>query len=694
MPIKTRISVGADAAQIKASLAEFEKYRAALAKMYGDAALKAPHIATASAAGGDLLKFIDLDAASRSQSTFAAGSSKAARAFHSLHTGILRLVERQSQSSAMSGLMPGGMRGLQGIGVMAGPIGVIATTLIGLGVAAGVAGIAAFRGLASGAAGVTDRRRFAMGIGSGYGEVAGFGLDFARFGADQGTLGAVAGGLYDVTSPQRIGLMTAGVTGGKDAVETAVELIRKIPEMLKGVDGGAVGPVAKSMGLLDILDLPTIVRLKNHPEEIEDQVKKFQGDKITLDMSAKATEAWASFTAELDRDGLKIEAVLGKSLVGLTPGLTHLSEEMVDIVGELIKSDALKNGLKGAESGLERLGGYLGSDKFKRDEDRFLSGLAALEPYGPKLGKIIMLGYNLSTISDEVLNGLLAAAQGNGAALRAWLIKKFGLHYLMTGANNLVGEVVGTVEGSLKSTAKYVFGDGGPDAPGLTGTGAPSIRYGTGRGQSHQPSAVIDSTTGRPVPSGGGSGWNASAGDIPPDLLAQVQKENPHLTPGQCVELVQSMMHVGNVHDWRRGLSEKDSPAGAALATFGVHGDSDRYAYGGSGTPGIGRGHAVKLVKKYPDGSFDAISQDIGHSPHLIHIPNTGKGGEGDASSYFQINDPFGRPAGDNAKLPAGPPRASTGAHAGHILNHMAPPPPKPVTIQDHSGGMVQFSIA
>jgi hypothetical protein len=29
-----------------------------------------------------------------------------------------------------------------------------------------------------------------------------------------------------------------------------------------------------------------------------------------------------------------------------------------------------------------------------------------------------------------------------------------------------------------------------------------------------------------------------------------------------------------------------------------------------------------------------------------------------------------------------------------HILDHMAPPPPKPVTIQDHSGGMVSFNIA
>ena len=134
------------------------------------------------------------------------------------------------------------------------------------------------------------------------------------------------------------------------------------------------------------------------------------------------------------------------------------------------------------------------------------------------------------------------------------------------------------------------------------------------------------------------------------DVLAKVQAANPNLTPRQCVELVQATMGVGNVHDWRRGPSETDSPEGAALATFGVHGDSDLYAYGGSGTPGIGRDHALKLVKKYPDGSFDAVAQDIGHAPHLIHMPCTGRGGEGDASSYFAIFNKSG-PAGGNIEL-------------------------------------------
>src|SRR5208337_1075148 len=136
----------------------------------------------------------------------------------------------------------------------------------------------------------------------------------------------------------------------------------------------------------------------------------------------------------------------------------------------------------------------------------------------------------------------------------------------------------------------------------------------------------------------GGTSWNASVGDIPPDLLAKIKAENPDLSPHQCVQLAQAVMGVGNVHSWFRGAGEKDLPEEVALATFGYHGESDRYALGGSGTPGINRDHSLIRVKKYPDGSFDAISQDASHPPHLVHIPWTGKGGEGDASSYYGIS--------------------------------------------------------
>jgi hypothetical protein len=77
------------------------------------------------------------------------------------------------------------------------------------------------------------------------------------------------------------------------------------------------------------------------------------------------------------------------------------------------------------------------------------------------------------------------------------------------------------------------------------------------------------------------------------------------------------------------------------------------------------------------------------------------KGGEGDASSYFAIFNPSGKPAGDNFELfnrPSG--RASTGAAAehrrvGHILDHMDHgPPPGPIVIDNQSGGSVQVTVS
>ena len=51
----------------------------------------------------------------------------------------------------------------------------------------------------------TDRRREAMGLGVYYGSLSAYDLNFSRFGVGEGTLGAVASGVYDVTSPEYLG---------------------------------------------------------------------------------------------------------------------------------------------------------------------------------------------------------------------------------------------------------------------------------------------------------------------------------------------------------------------------------------------------------------------------------------------------------------------------------------------------------
>ena len=126
------------------------------------------------------------------------------------------------------------------------------------------------------------------------------------------------------------------------------------------------------------------------------------------------------------------------------------------------------------------------------------------------------------------------------------------------------------------------------------------------------------------------------------------------------------------------------------------------YAYGGSGTPGIGRDHALKLVKKYPDGSFDAVSQDIGHAPHLIHMPYTGRGGEGDAFSYFAIFNKSG-PAGGNIELfgreveaNRSTPSAQSVVTAPHLPAAGGTNPPLsggPITVYDYTGGATAVTM-
>ncbi|HEY5204306.1 MAG TPA: hypothetical protein VIJ63_06885, partial [Roseiarcus sp.] len=570
MPIKSRIDVEASPERFKESLAQLEKYKAAMKRLYGDPVLKSPFIKAASAAADDLSKFVNnLDHAARSQSKFTTAAAKAAKAFHRVGVSVKSTLEGFARValSPLQILFPAGLTvGLFGLGA-------------GL---AGIGAAGALYGLDREAGEVSDRRRRAMGLGVSYGSLSAYDLNFSRFGVGEGTLGAVAGGVYDFTSPAYLGLRSSGVTGTGDTAEAAVDLIRRIPEIFKNTPDGMVGSVAHSHNLDSLLDLQTIVRLKNHPEEIEAQIKRYRQDRKTLDISVDAQQKWASFNAAIERAGQNIETVLGKNLVALAPGLTKFSDDAVKFIEIFIDSGTITEALKGIEGGLKWLEAAIGSTEFKQGGKRFLEGLETLGPY-------------IANFVDYAAKVLLIT--GRGAYYGA---KLAGDPSYNPSAARLVGDALGVK---------------GQDAPRLTGTGAPSIRYGTGRGQSHAPSAIIDTTPG----AGGGSGWNASVGDIPSAVLAKVQAANPNLTPRQCVELVQATMGVGNVHDWRRGPSEKDSPDGAALATFGVHGDSNLYAYGGSGTPGIGRDHALKLVKKYPDGSFDAVSQDIGHPAHLIH---------------------------------------------------------------------------
>jgi hypothetical protein len=435
-------------------------------------------VKAAAEAGGEALKFIDLDKAARSQSHFAASAQKAGHAFHGLAGGIRHTLENLARYalSPLQILFPAGLAvGLFGLGA----------GLAGLGIAG-----ASVYGLDRGAADISDRRRQAMGLGVSYGSLGAFGLDFSRFGVDEGTLGGVAGGIYDVTSPQYLGLLSSGSTGRGDTSAAAIALIRSIPKLLGGVPDEAVGPIARSHNLTSILDLPTIIRLRNHPEEIEDQVKRYQQDRKTLDIGKDAQEKWASFDATIKAAGQKIESALGRNLVALTPGLTKISDGIVNIIDALVDSGTITDALNTIEGGLRGLTGYIGSEDFKEKAKSFVHAIEALVPYAEAIAKVAGVAGRLGV-----------------AGYKLWSDPNYN-----PTAAGLLGDVTG-IKGTSSSPRSS------------SGLGGSSIRYYAGRGKDRIPyGGVIDSTTGKLLP---GPSFKYSPGYNPtPQAPSPVTNEN------------------------------------------------------------------------------------------------------------------------------------------------------------------------
>jgi hypothetical protein len=506
VPIKTTITADVDVEKFKQSYALLQRYQTALKELYGSNVSKAPHIKAVSVASADVLKFLDLDKAARSQTKFAASAQKAGSSFKGLASGVVRTLEGFARValSPLQILFPAGLVvGLAGIGA----------GLAGLGIAG-----AGLYGLDREAADVSDRRRRALGLGVSYGSLSAYDLNFQRFGVGEGTLGAVAGGIYDVTSPEYLGLLSSGATGHGDTSEAAIDLIRRIPDILKGVPDGVVGSVARSRNLTSLLDLPTIIRLRSHPEEIEAQVKRYQQDRKTLDISKDAQEKWSAFNAAIERAGLDIETVLGKNLVALTPGLTKFSDDVVTLIGAFIDSGTVTDALKGIEGGLQWLDGAIGSTTFKHGAKRFLSGLETLGPY---IAHFVDYAAQVIRVS------------GRGAYYGA---KLAGDPSYNPNLPTFLGDLAGQRQPSK-----------GVPPPGAAYNRLPSIRYFAGHGKERPayPSGVIDSATGKLLP---GPGFRYSPGYNPTTgAPSAVKSENGNVVIPAVTDQNRSYRNTGTI---------------------------------------------------------------------------------------------------------------------------------------------------
>lgn len=233
------------------------------------------------------------------------------------------------------------------------------------------------------AASAASGRRSSTGLGVGYGQQRAFSLDYSRFVDAEGMLANVAGALSDKTSNGYRGLLGAGISAKyadtHDAADVSVEVLKRLPEIFKGVQPGLIGPTAQARGLTDILSVEDIKRyLAASPEERQKQEQAYRRDSKGLDVDPAVSRAWQDLTTQLGRAGEQIETTFIIGLKPLAKPIDDASKAFADLTAAFLKSDVVKTGIEGLAGGLESAAKFVGTQEFKDDIKYFVDGVGDL----------------------------------------------------------------------------------------------------------------------------------------------------------------------------------------------------------------------------------------------------------------------------------------------------------------------------
>lgn len=231
---------------------------------------------------------------------------------------------------------------------------------------------------------VTAGRRSSAGLGVSYGQQQAFGLNFGRYADPGSVLGSVSTGLFDVTSPEYLALLRAGVSPkqleGGNAADIGASLLEKIPKLFGNVPANQRGLLANTYGFSQLGIGPEAINryLAASPEERAKQQREYRGNASDLDLTKGQQRAWNDLTTMLDRAGKMIENTFVTGLAPLAPGLEKLSDGVSIAFKAFLGSDAFKEWITKAGDGLKWLGTYLSSPEFKKDAEDFAKALGDL----------------------------------------------------------------------------------------------------------------------------------------------------------------------------------------------------------------------------------------------------------------------------------------------------------------------------
>jgi hypothetical protein len=211
-----------------------------------------------------------------------------------------------------------------------------------IGILTGGAGLFGFDRLAHS---VSSQRQAALGTGGVYGARAAFLTNFRRFGDPEEMLARAAAAKTDIRQRRAfkiLGLSDEDLEG--DPSEIQIKALRAAARIAS--EDKRIGRPVGSDPRLEAYDTATRIRLRDQPEEVEEQIAKMRADAASgkFDPNYQSAQRrrfghpvdvqkkYQDFTTRMERAGQQIETVFVKGLANLAEPLKELSDSVVKLV--------------------------------------------------------------------------------------------------------------------------------------------------------------------------------------------------------------------------------------------------------------------------------------------------------------------------------------------------------------------------
>ncbi|MDE2105747.1 MAG: hypothetical protein KGL39_51460, partial [Patescibacteria group bacterium] len=284
----------------------------------------------------------------------------------------------------------------------------------------GLLGAGGLFGIERLASSVSSGRRTSLGLGTSYGSEKAFMLNYQRV-VDPDFLGNVNDALHDQT--KRFAFRAAGMRESDlrgDTADVAVRLINRLKQLVDknpNLTGPGAAQMLQATGLGNFGSVEQMLRIKAlSPEELAGLNKSFSANRNDFALSGSTQRAWTELSTQLGRAGQKIESVLVNGLTPLADPIKKLSDSVAQAIGAFLGSKNLVEFMPKLGKGIEDLGSYLGSEKFRQDVQTFATDIGTL---AHSLHSVI--GWFTTKSPSE------AAAEARDNAARAEMRKRNGL---------------------------------------------------------------------------------------------------------------------------------------------------------------------------------------------------------------------------------------------------------------------------